>query len=90
MSHGHKHTKDVINRLKRIGGHVQGVVRMVEQHKSCDEVLHQISAIRAAVSKVGQIIIDDHFEECIMGNIEGEDLRKEMGLFRNSLRKINF
>ncbi len=89
MSHGHKHTKDVVNRLKRINGHVLGVVKMVENHKPCDEVLHQISAIKAAITKVGQVIMNDHFDECIVSKIDDEKLKEDLDLFKNAITKLN-
>ncbi len=38
--------KGVVNRLKTIKGHIAGVEKMVEDGKSCDEVLLQIAAIK--------------------------------------------
>ena len=61
----HKKREDVIKRLARIEGHVRGVRRMVEEGRSCPEILLQLAAIRAALNKVGQIILEDHLETCI-------------------------
>jgi DNA-binding FrmR family transcriptional regulator len=61
----HKKHEDVIKRLARIEGHVHGVKRMVEEDKSCPEVLLQLAAVRAAVEKVSRIVFEDHVETCI-------------------------
>jgi len=61
----HKKREDVIKRLARIEGHVRGVRRMVEEDKSCPEVLLQLVAVRAALNKVSRIVFEDHVETCI-------------------------
>jgi len=61
----HKKREDVIKRLARIEGHLRGVKRMVEEDKSCPEVLLQLAAVRAALDKVGRIVFEDHAETCV-------------------------
>jgi len=61
----HKKREDVIKRLARIEGHLSGVKRMVEEDKSCPEVLLQLAAVRAALDKVGRIVFEDHVETCV-------------------------
>jgi len=61
----HKKREDVIKRLARIEGHLHGVRRMVEEDKSCPEVLLQLAAVRAALDKVGRIVFEDHVETCV-------------------------
>jgi len=61
----HKKREDVIKRLARIEGHLRGVKRMVEEDKSCPEVLLQLAAVRAALDKVGRIVFEDHVETCV-------------------------
>lgn len=61
----HKKREDVIKRLARIEGHLRGVRRMVEEDKSCPEVLLQLAAVRAALDKVGRIVFEDHVETCV-------------------------
>jgi len=61
----HKKREDVIKRLARIEGHLRGVKRMVEDDKSCPEVLLQLAAVRAALDKVGRIVFEDHVETCV-------------------------
>ena len=46
--------KDALSaRLKRIEGQVRGIERMVEDERYCIDILTQISAIQAALDKVG-------------------------------------
>lgn len=61
----HKKREDVVKRLARIEGHLRGVKRMVEEDKSCPEVLLQLAAVRAALDKVGRMVFEDHVETCV-------------------------
>jgi DNA-binding FrmR family transcriptional regulator len=61
----HRKREDVIKRLARIEGHVRGVRRMVEEDKSCPEVLLQLAAVNAALKKVGRMVFEDHVETCV-------------------------
>jgi len=61
----HRKRENVIKRLARIEGHLRGVRRMVEEDKSCPEVLLQLAAVRAALDKVGLIVFEDHVETCV-------------------------
>ena len=56
----------VINRLKRIEGQVRGIIRMIEDDKSCDEVLIQIGSAKAALHKTGQIVLEGHLSHCLI------------------------
>lgn len=56
--------KQIINRLNRIGGQVRGLALMFEEDKPCCDALVQLGAIRAALGKVGLLIIAQLMEEC--------------------------
>ena len=63
----------VINRLNRIEGQVRGIGRMVEDDRYCVDVLTQIQAVRAALSRVESEVLKDHLDHCVMGAMTGED-----------------
>lgn len=45
--------ENIIVRLRRIEGQVRGICKMIQEEKSTDEIISQISAVRAALFKVG-------------------------------------
>lgn len=71
--HQHQSTKLVLNRLSRAGGHLESVKRMVEDGKDCSEVLIQLSAVIAALTNTGKVILKDHMEHCIVEAVEVGD-----------------
>lgn len=54
-----------IKRLNRIEGQVRGVARMIEEERYCIDVLHQVQAVKAALSKVEDRILSDHAASCV-------------------------
>lgn len=68
-----KNSEKKINRLKRIEGQVRGVARMVEEDRYCIDILHQIQAVRAALSKVESAVLKDHAACCVAEAIASGD-----------------
>ena len=66
--------------LRRIEGQVRGVQRMIENRKYCIEILNQIYAIKGALGRVEEKILQKHFRNCVTeavkGNSEKEKERK--------------
>ncbi|BDR63912.1 hypothetical protein K144313037_08490 [Clostridium tetani] len=62
--------KDLQNRLKRIEGQVKGIQNMLERDAGCKEVLIQIAAIRAAINKVGSLILQNYAKGCFVQDAE--------------------
>jgi DNA-binding FrmR family transcriptional regulator len=79
---GYTASKDqLLARLRRIEGQVRGVEKMVEEDRYCIDVLTQISAIQAALDKVGLGLLDGHAHHCMrQGAQEGkaEEMTAEM------------
>jgi len=55
-------TDDVAKRLARIAGHAASLKRFWDENRECEEMLTQISAVRAALDQVGKTILDNHVE----------------------------
>jgi DNA-binding FrmR family transcriptional regulator len=55
----------LLNRLKRVEGHVRGIARMVEDDRYCIDVLTQLQAARAALAKVESELLKGHLDHCI-------------------------
>ncbi|TAM56254.1 transcriptional regulator [bacterium] len=67
---------EMLNRLRSARGHLDAVIRMVEGEAYCVDVVKQISAIRAALDRVGRMELRNHFEQCFAEAIRtGEDER---------------
>ena len=56
-------------------GQLGAVARMLEEGRSCDEVIHQMSAVSKAVNTAAFTLISASLEECI---IDGKSNQKEV------------
>ncbi len=62
---------DAINkRLKKIEGQVRGIQKMVNDDKPCEDILIQIGAIKSALHKTGQLILEGHMHHCVIDAIK--------------------
>ena len=66
--------EDVLKRLRNIEGHVGGIQRMVEKDAYCIDLIRQIQAVQAALSKVSSKILNDHLNSCLITAVRGDDV----------------
>jgi DNA-binding FrmR family transcriptional regulator len=60
-------------RLRRVAGQVGGIQRMVDDDRYCVDVLLQIAAARAALDRVGKILLGSHVKTCVSDALRGGD-----------------
>lgn len=66
--------KKLINRINRIQGQLNGVVKMMEEEKHCKDVVTQLSASKSSLQRLMGIIISENLIECVrMANDNEED-----------------
>ncbi len=58
------------NRMQRIKGQVQGVINMMEDERSCEDIVIQLSAIRSSVDKVISLITTNNLLSTIEENYD--------------------
>lgn len=52
-------------RLTRIEGQVRGLSRMVDEDRYCIDIVTQIAAVRAALRRLEEEILQDHVGHCV-------------------------
>ena len=60
MSHTVQEKTKLLSRVRRIRGQVEALERALDAEKSCSEVLHQIAAVRGAVSGLMAEVLEEH------------------------------
>lgn len=71
----------ILNRLRRIEGQVRGVSQMVEDDRYCIDVLNQVQAVKAALSKAESEILKDHAACCVSEAIAAGDATQQREKF---------
>ena len=56
---------DILQRLRTAVGHLSAVERMTEGEQYCIDILKQISAVQASLSKVAYALADSHMKHCV-------------------------
>ncbi len=65
--------RDVLLRLRKINGQVQGITKMVEDDRYCVDVLQQLSAVSSAIESASKVVVRNYLERCVTDAINGGD-----------------
>ncbi|MCL4239043.1 MAG: metal-sensitive transcriptional regulator [Anaerolineae bacterium] len=65
---------EAIHRLKSVAGHVNGIIRMLEDDRYCIDVIKQIQATQTALARVSESILEAHLRTCVTTAIQGDDV----------------
>jgi len=68
--------RDLIGRLRSADGHLHAVLGMLEADRSCEQILHQLNAVQAALRAVGGLLLQNEVQEC-MGAVLKSDCPEE-------------
>lgn len=79
----------LIRRLKIIEGQVRGLQSMVEKDKYCIDIITQTSAVKQALSRIEDAVMESHLSTCVIDQIKKgkekksvEEILKVYGLKR--------
>lgn len=70
------HRAAVLKRLRSIAGHVNGIERMVSEEAYCIDVIKQVQAVQAALSKVNDLILANHLNTCVIEAVRGDNKKE--------------
>lgn len=63
-----------VRRLKLIEGQLRGLQKMVEEDKYCIDIITQASAVKAALSGVEDLLLENHLTTHVLEQVKnGED-----------------
>lgn len=64
---------NVSRRLASAAGHIKGIEKMIQEDAYCIDVIRQIQAVQAALSKVSTMVLDNHLHSCVTTAVQGND-----------------
>lgn len=56
--------RDAVNRLKTVRGHLDAIIRMLEDDAYCVDVMKQLSATQASLERANRVMLHNHLETC--------------------------
>jgi DNA-binding FrmR family transcriptional regulator len=73
----------VINRIKRARGQLDGVLRMLEEGRDCEDVVTQLAAVSRALDRAGFAIVATGLRQCLTDGdgLDSIDAKKMEKLF---------
>ena len=57
--------KKLINRINRVKGQLNGVIKMMEDEKHCKDIITQLSASKGSLQRLMSIIVSENLVECV-------------------------
>ena len=70
--------EDNLVALRRIEGQIRGVQKMIESRKYCIDILNQIYAIKGALARVEEKVLEKHFQHCVTEAVEGNSKQEKL------------
>lgn len=67
--------KVYINRLSRVEGQIRGISKMIEEERGCQDVVTQLSAVKAGIDKIITMMVTENLLHCVSG--EDEENQRE-------------
>lgn len=89
MAYRPKDTQErIIHRLKISRGHLEKVIKMLEDDAYCIDVLHQMNAIQSGIKETGNVVLENHLKGCVADAIskgnKDEAIAEIMEVFKKS------
>lgn len=82
-------SENLHRRLKKIQGQISAIDRMIDEDVPCEDILVQINAVKSAVHKVGQIVMEGHIHHCVKDGIEHGDAEKTIAEFTKVIQQFS-
>ncbi len=69
----------IVRRLKRAHGQLGAVVRMLEEGRSCEDVITQMAAVNKAINTAAFTLISSNLRECIIDpSMDADDVTRKL------------
>lgn len=66
MTYRPKDTEErIIHRLKIARGHLDKVIKMIENDMYCIDVIHQMQAVESGLKETGNVLLENHLKTCV-------------------------
>lgn len=62
--------KQINTRINKIIGQLNGIKKMIDEDRYCDDILIQLSAVDKSVKSLANLILDEHMHSCLVRNIQ--------------------
>ena len=61
-------------RLNTINGQINGIMKMIEEDRYCNDILIQLSAVEKSLKSISNKILETHLSTCVVDDIKDNKL----------------
>ncbi|HSR03831.1 MAG TPA: metal-sensitive transcriptional regulator [Proteiniclasticum sp.] len=73
--------KSYTNRLSRVEGQIRGISKMIDEDRGCQDVVTQLSAVKAGIDKIITLMVTENLMHCVSDeNAEDQTEKVKMAL----------
>ena len=80
--------RQLIGRINRVIGQLNGLKRMLDGESNCVEVITQVSATRAAISQLGVVMVQEYMEQCLTQAIKSKRSKETVYAFNKIMKQM--
>lgn len=78
----HQADSEIRRGLAQARGHIDSILSMLTEDRSCIDLAQQLQAVESTVRKVKRALVEDHMQHCIAdaansGTMSGEDALRQ-------------
>ena len=65
----HETHPEIAKRLRRANGHLEHIIEMLAEGRTCVEVAQQLQAVEKAIDNAKKALIHDHIDHCLLETV---------------------
>jgi len=78
--------KSYTNRLSRVEGQIRGISKMIDEDRGCQDVVTQLSAVKAGIDKIITLMVTENLMHCVSEE-NAEDQKEKVKMALNLIFK---
>ncbi|MDR1272077.1 MAG: metal-sensing transcriptional repressor [Clostridiales Family XIII bacterium] len=82
-------SENLHRRLNKVKGQLNAIDKMIDEDIPCEDVLIQINAVKSALHKIGQLVLEGHLNHCVREGIEHGDADKTISDFAKAVEHFS-
>ncbi len=82
-------SENLHRRLSKAKGQINAIDKMIDEDVPCEEILIQVNAVKSALHKVGQLVLEGHLTHCVREGIEHGDADKTIADFAKAVEHFS-
>jgi DNA-binding FrmR family transcriptional regulator len=82
-------SENLHRRLNKIKGQINAIEKMIDEDIPCEDILIQVNAVKSALHKVGQLVLEGHLNHCVREGIEHGNADKTIADFAKAVEHFS-